>query len=139
MSGGDKHFFTLCVCLSCLLWRSMSELRDLFIQNLDETDHGIEVRQHHTLTPPHSISPLAKPDPHGSVLCYCMYFPVCLPVPHPLLLLRFLLSVQGKIGRMVEMLRVHDRELATHMDALGLDARYYSLRWITTLLSRYSP
>lgn len=51
----------------------------------------------------------------------------------------FLLSVQGKIGRMVEMLRVHDRELATHMDALGLDARYYSLRWITTLLSRYSP
>lgn len=58
MSGGDKHFFTLCVCLSCLLWRSMSELRDLFIQNLDETDHGIEVRHGHTL-----IITLPKPSP----------------------------------------------------------------------------
>jgi hypothetical protein len=38
---------------------------------------------------------------------------------------------------MVELLRVHDRELWQHTQQLGLDARYYSLRWITTLLSRY--
>lgn len=59
-----------------------------------------------------------------SVARCCCCPPVCLCV------------TQGKIGRLVSLVRRHDPELHQHMEEQKLDARYYSLRWITTLLSR---
>jgi hypothetical protein len=44
--------------------------------------------------------------------------------------------VQGKINRLCQLLHRHDPGLSAYFDAMNLDARYYSLRWITTLLSR---
>lgn len=38
--------------------------------------------------------------------------------------------------QLVDLVHRHDPDLFTYLEAQKLDARYYSLRWITTLLSR---
>lgn len=45
-------------------------------------------------------------------------------------------GIHARIRALHDLLRAHDPELARHLEMLGLDPTFYSLRWITTLLSR---
>ncbi len=45
-------------------------------------------------------------------------------------------GIEANIQQLATLLARHDPALAKHFQALGLDAHYYSLRWITTLFCR---
>lgn len=45
-------------------------------------------------------------------------------------------GLYGKIGRLNDLLKLHDPELWSHLNAHQLNPSFYSLRWITTLLTR---
>ena len=45
-------------------------------------------------------------------------------------------GIQGRISNMIALLSLHDPEVRCHLDDCGIDASFYSIRWLTTLLSR---
>eukprot|EP00550_Attheya_septentrionalis_P004265 CAMPEP_0198297840 /NCGR_PEP_ID=MMETSP1449-20131203/38550_1 /TAXON_ID=420275 /ORGANISM="Attheya septentrionalis, Strain CCMP2084" /LENGTH=460 /DNA_ID=CAMNT_0043998925 /DNA_START=37 /DNA_END=1416 /DNA_ORIENTATION=+ len=45
-------------------------------------------------------------------------------------------GIQGRIANMMDLLALHDPEVKCHLDDCGIDATYYGIRWLTTLLSR---
>ncbi|CAM9861736.1 unnamed protein product [Discosporangium mesarthrocarpum] len=45
-------------------------------------------------------------------------------------------GLHGRVENFSRTLRRHDPELASHLEGLDLDPRYYTLRWFTTLLCR---
>lgn len=45
-------------------------------------------------------------------------------------------GIEGTIQELVDLLARHDPQLHAHFARLGLDARFFALRWITTLFSR---
>jgi hypothetical protein len=45
-------------------------------------------------------------------------------------------GIEGKIHQLEALLARHDPQLSGHFAQLTLNAHYYSLRWITTLLCR---
>ena len=44
-------------------------------------------------------------------------------------------GIQGRMSHMLA-LSLHDPEVRCHLDDCGIDAAFYSIRWLTTLLSR---
>ena len=42
----------------------------------------------------------------------------------------------GRIENMQNLLHLHDPQVRAHFDELGIDASFYAVRWLTTLLSR---
>jgi hypothetical protein len=45
-------------------------------------------------------------------------------------------GIQGRISNMETLLTTHDPEVQEHLQELGIDASFYAVRWLTTLLSR---
>lgn len=45
-------------------------------------------------------------------------------------------GIQGRISNLVSLLALHDPEVSAHLDDCGIDASFYAIRWLTTLLSR---
>lgn len=45
-------------------------------------------------------------------------------------------GIQGRILNMMQLLSLHDPEVRCHLDDIGIDPTFYSIRWLTTLLSR---
>lgn len=45
-------------------------------------------------------------------------------------------GIQGRINNMTTLLSLHDPEVRCHLDDMGIDASFYAIRWLTTLLSR---
>jgi Rab-GTPase-TBC domain len=45
-------------------------------------------------------------------------------------------GIQGRISNMTALLSLHDPEVRCHLDDMGIDASFYAMRWLTTLLSR---
>jgi hypothetical protein len=45
-------------------------------------------------------------------------------------------GIQGRIDNMQKLLATHDPEVQAHLDECGIDASFYAIRWLTTLLSR---
>jgi len=45
-------------------------------------------------------------------------------------------GIQGRISNMIALLSLHDPEVRCHLDDCGIDGSFYSIRWLTTLLSR---
>ena len=45
-------------------------------------------------------------------------------------------GIQGRISNMQTLLSTHDPEVQEHLQELGIDASFYAVRWLTTLLSR---
>lgn len=45
-------------------------------------------------------------------------------------------GIVGRIENMHNLLQLHDPQVKAHLDDLGIDASYYAVRWLTTLLSR---
>lgn len=45
-------------------------------------------------------------------------------------------GIHGRIANMITLLSLHDPEVRCHLDAVGIDPSFYSVRWLTTLLSR---
>ncbi len=45
-------------------------------------------------------------------------------------------GIQGRISNMQQLLQLHDPELYTHLEDIGMDPSFYAIRWLTTLLSR---
>mmetsp|Transcript_45365 Transcript_45365/g.67360 ORF Transcript_45365/g.67360 Transcript_45365/m.67360 type:complete len:782 (-) Transcript_45365:45-2390(-) len=45
-------------------------------------------------------------------------------------------GLQGRIENMSTLLSLHDPEVRCHLDDMGIDASFYAIRWLTTLLSR---
>lgn len=45
-------------------------------------------------------------------------------------------GIQGRISNMTTLLSLHDPEVRCHLDDMGIDASFYAIRWLTTLLSR---
>jgi hypothetical protein len=45
-------------------------------------------------------------------------------------------GIQGRISNMNTLLSTHDPEVQEHLQELGIDASFYAVRWLTTLLSR---
>jgi len=45
-------------------------------------------------------------------------------------------GIQGRISNMIALLSLHDPEVRCHLDDCGIDPSFYSIRWLTTLLSR---
>jgi len=43
---------------------------------------------------------------------------------------------KGRISNMMQLLSLHDPEVRCHLDDIGIDPGFYSIRWLTTLLSR---
>jgi hypothetical protein len=49
-------------------------------------------------------------------------------------------GIQGRMANMIALLSLHDPEVRCHLDDCGIDPGFYSIRWLTTLLSReFSP
>lgn len=42
----------------------------------------------------------------------------------------------GRMDNMQNLLHLHDPQMKGHLDDMGIDASYYAVRWLTTLLSR---
>ena len=42
----------------------------------------------------------------------------------------------GRIENMQNLLQLHDPQVRAHLDEMGIDASFYAVRWLTTLLSR---
>lgn len=45
-------------------------------------------------------------------------------------------GIHGRIENMHNLLGLHDPQVKGHLDAMGIDASFYAVRWLTTLLSR---
>lgn len=45
-------------------------------------------------------------------------------------------GIQGRISNMSSLLALHDPEVRCHLEDCGIDASFYAIRWLTTLLSR---
>ena len=45
-------------------------------------------------------------------------------------------GIQGRISNMMQLLSLHDPEVRCHLQDIGIDPTFYSIRWLTTLLSR---
>ncbi|KAL9184131.1 hypothetical protein ACHAXT_002217 [Thalassiosira profunda] len=45
-------------------------------------------------------------------------------------------GIHGRINNMITLLSLHDPEVRCHLDSVGIDPSFYSVRWLTTLLSR---
>lgn len=45
-------------------------------------------------------------------------------------------GIQGRMANMIALLSLHDPEVRCHLDDCGIDPAFYSIRWLTTLLSR---
>lgn len=45
-------------------------------------------------------------------------------------------GIQGRIAYFKSLLSLHDPEVRCHLDDLGIDASFFAVRWLTTLLSR---
>ena len=45
-------------------------------------------------------------------------------------------GIQGRIDNMQNLLKTHDPEVQEHLEDCGIDASFYAIRWLTTLLSR---
>jgi hypothetical protein len=45
-------------------------------------------------------------------------------------------GIQGRIANMKALLSLHDPEVRCHLDDCGIDASFFAIRWLTTLLSR---
>lgn len=45
-------------------------------------------------------------------------------------------GIQGRIANFVTLLSLHDPEIKCHLDDIGIDASFFCIRWLTTLLSR---
>jgi Rab-GTPase-TBC domain len=45
-------------------------------------------------------------------------------------------GIVGRIDNMQNLLRLHDPTVKSHLDNLGIEASFYAVRWLTTLLSR---
>jgi len=45
-------------------------------------------------------------------------------------------GIHGRISNMITLLSLHDPEVRCHLDSVGIDPSFYSVRWLTTLLSR---
>ena len=45
-------------------------------------------------------------------------------------------GIQGRMANMLALLSLHDPEVRCHLDDCGIDPAFYSIRWLTTLLSR---
>mmetsp|Transcript_9924 Transcript_9924/g.15330 ORF Transcript_9924/g.15330 Transcript_9924/m.15330 type:complete len:796 (+) Transcript_9924:219-2606(+) len=45
-------------------------------------------------------------------------------------------GIHGRISNMINLLSLHDPEVRCHLDGVGIDPSFYSVRWLTTLLSR---
>jgi len=45
-------------------------------------------------------------------------------------------GIHGRISNMITLLSLHDPETRCHLDSVGIDPSFYSVRWLTTLLSR---
>ena len=45
-------------------------------------------------------------------------------------------GIQGRINNMNALLKLHDPEVAFHLEEVGIHASFYAIRWLTTLLSR---
>ena len=44
-------------------------------------------------------------------------------------------GIHGRISNMITLLSLHDPEVRCHLDSVGIDPSFYSVRWLTTLLS----
>jgi hypothetical protein len=45
-------------------------------------------------------------------------------------------GIQGRLANMQNLLALHDPEVRCHLEDCGIDASFYAIRWLTTLLSR---
>lgn len=45
-------------------------------------------------------------------------------------------GIQGRMSNMISLLSLHDPEVRCHLDDCHIDPGFYSIRWLTTLLSR---
>lgn len=45
-------------------------------------------------------------------------------------------GIQGRMQNMISLLSLHDPEVRCHLDDCHIDPGFYSIRWLTTLLSR---
>lgn len=45
-------------------------------------------------------------------------------------------GIQGRIENMQRLLKTHDPEVHEHLQECGIDASFFAIRWLTTLLSR---
>jgi hypothetical protein len=45
-------------------------------------------------------------------------------------------GIHGRMANMLALLSLHDPEVKCHLDESGIDPGFYSIRWLTTLLSR---
>eukprot|EP00559_Dactyliosolen_fragilissimus_P001040 CAMPEP_0184858922 /NCGR_PEP_ID=MMETSP0580-20130426/3949_1 /TAXON_ID=1118495 /ORGANISM="Dactyliosolen fragilissimus" /LENGTH=739 /DNA_ID=CAMNT_0027355283 /DNA_START=1 /DNA_END=2220 /DNA_ORIENTATION=- len=45
-------------------------------------------------------------------------------------------GIQGRMANMIALLSLHDPEVRCHLDDCGIDPAFYSIRWLTTILSR---
>ena len=45
-------------------------------------------------------------------------------------------GIQSRMDNMQNLLKTHDPETREHLDECGIDASFYAIRWLTTLLSR---
>ena len=45
-------------------------------------------------------------------------------------------GIVGRIDNMQNLLKLHDSTVKSHLDNLGIEASFYAVRWLTTLLSR---
>lgn len=45
-------------------------------------------------------------------------------------------GIQGRIGNLQNLLKTHDPEVYEHLQEYGIDASFFAIRWLTTLLSR---
>lgn len=45
-------------------------------------------------------------------------------------------GIQGRIDNVTSLLKTHDPEIQEHLVECGIDASFYAIRWLTTLLSR---
>ncbi|CAB9511406.1 TBC1 domain family member 13 [Seminavis robusta] len=45
-------------------------------------------------------------------------------------------GIVGRIGNMQNLLKLHDPQVKGHLDDMAIDASFYAVRWLTTLLSR---
>ena len=45
-------------------------------------------------------------------------------------------GIQGRISNLQNLLKTHDPEVYEHLQEYGIDASFFAIRWLTTLLSR---
>ena len=43
--------------------------------------------------------------------------------------------MHGRISNMISFLSLHDPKVQCHLDSVGINPSFYSVRWLTTLLS----